>query len=252
MGKLDGRTAIVTGASRGLGHAIANSFVIEGADVVRPTREQLPYDLDTIGCEILINCAGEYGPIGAFETLSPGEWINTFFINFFVSAAMCRAVIPGMRSRGYGKIIQISGGGATQPMPNMSAYAASKAAVVRFAETLAEELRGTGIDVNSLAPGILNTRLLDQVIDAGAERAGADFHARMVRAKVSPQTNGNMQKAVDLAVFLASAESDGITGKLISAQWDKWQVPAIQQAMREKSDDWTLRRVTPETRVEQY
>ena len=83
-------------------------------------------------------------------------------VNLFGSVLCCRAVLPHFRANGYGKIIQLSGGGATSPLPRLSAYAASKAAIVRFAETLAEELRGTGIDVNAIAPGALNTRLLER------------------------------------------------------------------------------------------
>jgi NAD(P)-dependent dehydrogenase (short-subunit alcohol dehydrogenase family) len=117
-------------------------------------------------------------------------------------------------------------------MPGYSAYAASKAAVVRFAETLAEELRGTGIDVNSLAPGALNTRLKDQALAAGAD------------PNVYKDADANMQKACDLAVFLASAESDGITGKLISAVWDDWRSDTFRQACKHP-DAFTLRRAVP-------
>ena len=77
---------------------------------------------------------------------------------------MCRALIPHLKKQKYGKIIQLSGGGATKPLPNFSVYAASKAAIVRFSETLAEELRSFGIDVNSIAPGALNTKMLLQPI----------------------------------------------------------------------------------------
>ena len=77
------------------------------------------------------------------------------------------------RRSGYGKIVNLSGGGATKPLPRLSAYAASKAAVVRFAETLARGGEATtGIDVNAIAPGALNTRLLDEVLEAGPDKVG--------------------------------------------------------------------------------
>ena len=142
-------------------------------------------------------------------------------MNLFGSVLCCRAVLPHFRANGYGKIIQLSGGGATSPLPRLSAYAASKAAVVRFAETLAEELRGTGIDVNAIAPGALNTRLLDEVLEAGPERVGDAFYERALEQRSSGGT------PLDVAARLASssppATSDGITGKLISAPWDPWE-----------------------------
>ena len=124
-------------------------------------------------------------------------------VNLFGSVLCCRAVLPHFRANGYGKIIQLSGGGATSPLPRLSAYAASKAAVVRFAETLAEELRGTGIDVNAIAPGALNTRLLDEVLEAGPERVGDSFYERAVEQRSSGGTP--LELAARLAVFLASA-----------------------------------------------
>ena len=109
-------------------------------------------------------------------------------VNLFGSVLCCRAVLPHFRANGYGKIIQLSGGGATSPLPRLSAYAASKAAVVRFAETLAEEVRGTGIDVNAIAPGALNTRLLDEVLEAGPERVGDAFYERALEQRSSGGT----------------------------------------------------------------
>lgn len=247
--KLEGRMAIITGASRGLGKSIAEAFREVGAIVYAPDRQQCQ-KLDLTGGTwskwpiILVNNAGIYGPIGPTESVDWDEWVETLATNLLLSVQMCRAVVPTMRARGYGKIIQISGGGATKPMPNMSAYAASKAAVVRFAETLAEELRGTGVEVNSLAPGVMNTRLLDQVIAAGPEAAGEVFHQQMVSKKA--EGGDDIKKATDLAVFLASADSDGITGKLISAQWDEWPEPYFQRRMKFESDFLTLRRMVDE------
>jgi NAD(P)-dependent dehydrogenase (short-subunit alcohol dehydrogenase family) len=158
---------------------------------------------------------------------------------------MCRAVLPHMRRAGYGKIVQLSGGGATNPLPRISSYAASKAAVVRFAETLAEETRGAGIDVNCIAPGALNTRLLDQVLEAGAEAVGASFYERSLKQK---ETGGApLERGADLSVFLASAESDGLSGKLLSAVWDPWE-QLMEKIGDLPQDVYTLRRIVPKDR----
>ncbi len=139
-----------------------------------------------------------------------------------------------------------TGGGATSPRPLLSAYAASKAAVVRFAETLAEEVRGTGTDVNAIAPGALNTRLLDEVLAAGPERVGDAFYERALEQQSAGGTP--LDLPARLALFLASAESDGITGKLISAPWDPWeQFPSHAEDLR-GTDVYTLRRIVPADR----
>src|ERR1700679_517053 len=91
-----------------------------------------------------------------------------------------RAVLPLFRRQRAGKIVNLSGGGANTPLPRFSAYAASKAAVVRFTETPAEETRGAGIEVNAIAPGALNTRLLDEVLAAGADRTGEASYQRSI------------------------------------------------------------------------
>jgi NAD(P)-dependent dehydrogenase (short-subunit alcohol dehydrogenase family) len=151
-----------------------------------------------------------------------------------------------LKALGGGKIINLSGGGATSPLPSISAYAASKAAVVRFTETLAEELRPHRIDVNAMAPGPLNTRMLDEMLEAGPEAVGAAAHAKALKQKESggaPIGNG-----AELCVFLASAESDGITGKLISAVWDPWKVLAARREELANSDIYCLRRIVPEDR----
>jgi NAD(P)-dependent dehydrogenase (short-subunit alcohol dehydrogenase family) len=159
---------------------------------------------------------------------------------------LSRAVLPHFKQAGHGKIVQLSGGGATNPLPMLSAYAASKAAVVRFMETLAEETRRHRIDVNCIAPGALNTRLLDQFIAAGPDRLGAEFHARALRQK--DEGGASLETAAALAVFLGSTASDGITGKLISAVWDPWtQLPEHLEDLR-RTDVYTLRRIVPADR----
>jgi NAD(P)-dependent dehydrogenase (short-subunit alcohol dehydrogenase family) len=131
-------------------------------------------------------------------------------------------------------------------LPNLSAYAASKAAVVRFMETLAHEVRAHNIDVNAIAPGALNTRLLDEVIEAGAERVGAGFYARALEQQASGGTP--LERGVSLAVYLASAASDGITGRLLSAVWDPWATLGEHREELAATDVYTLRRIVPAER----
>ena len=280
---LAGRSAIVTGASEGLGAEIARHYVKAGANVLVCARsaeslgrgaEELrrlgsakqkiisltadvskPSDsekvakraLDEFGdLQILVNNAGVYGPKGVLEEVDWQEWTRSIEINLYGSVLMCRAVLPHFKQRKYGKIVQLSGGGATNPLPRISGYAASKAAIVRLAETLAEEVRDYRIDVNSIAPGALNTRLLDEVLAAGPEKVGAAFYEKSLKQK--DQGGSALSKGAELAVYLASEESDGITGRLLSAIWDPWSTLQEYADELRKSDIYTLRRIVPKDR----
>ncbi len=281
--KLKDRGIVITGASQGLGKAIAEACVAEGAHVVlcardgqllHQTRVELiaraapeqqilaqcadvsnPGDVHRLfelasqklpRLDGLVNNAGVYGPKGALEEIDLQAWWRSIEINLFGVALTCSEALPLFRRQGYGKIVNLSGGGATAPLPRISAYAASKAAVVRLTETLAEETRGTGIDINAIAPGALNTRLLDEVLSEGPDRVGAGFHERARKQK--EQGGVPLEKGADLCVFLLSAASDGITGRLISAVWDPWQdLPSHLEELR-RNDVYTLRRIVPADR----
>jgi NAD(P)-dependent dehydrogenase (short-subunit alcohol dehydrogenase family) len=280
---LESRNAIITGANQGLGLMIARAYVRAGAnvllcarnaDILEKAREETlslavpgqivlaqagdvskPEDVEKIvgvafaafpRLHILVNNAGIYGPMGFSEEVDWQEWIQTIEINLLGSVLMCRAVVPHFRQHRYGKIVQLSGGGATNPLPRISAYAASKAAVVRFAETLAEELRPFGVDVNSFAPGALNTRMMDELLEAGPEKVGSVFHERMVKLK--EQGGTPLERGAALTVFLGSAGSDGITGKLISAAWDPWEKFADHLCDLQNTEVYTLRRIVPKDR----
>jgi len=279
---LQGVRAMVTGSNQGFGLAVARHFVAEGARVflcarneermreaanalaaqatdgaVRWTRADVsdPADVSRLtqealeafgGLDALVCNAGVYGPKGAIEHVDWDDWVHAIHVNLMGTVLCCRSVLPHFRSQGRGKIIVLSGGGATKPMPFLTAYAASKAAVVRFAETLAGEVARAGIDVNSVAPGGLNTRLLDEVLEAGPESIGEAFYRQSLEQK---RTGGTpLEVGARLCAFLASSESDGITGRLISAVWDPWpELPAHRQEL-EASDIYTLRRIVPEDR----
>ena len=280
---LAGRAALITGANQGLGLAIARAYVEAGASVflcardasrldvarakvaavARPSQQVIAMPGD-VSCRadvervanaafeafpqvhILVNNAGIYGPMGLIEEVDWDAWVQAIEINLFGSILMCRALLPHFRRHQYGKIVQLSGGGATNPLPRISAYAASKAAVVRFAETLAEETRGSGIDVNAIAPGALNTRLLDEVLAGGPERVGQPFYERALKQK--EQGGAPLGKGAELAVFLGSAASDGITGKLLSAVWDPWETLGDHLDDLNRTDVYTLRRIVPADR----
>jgi 3-oxoacyl-[acyl-carrier protein] reductase len=281
--KLAGRHAIVTGAGQGLGAAITERFLAEGASVLvcartladlqalharlggglRDGQRLLIHEADVADpaavdglvsaalaafpkIDILVNNAGVYGPLGALEDVDWRAWVDAVNINLMGTVYITRCLLPHFKSRRYGKIICISGGGATNPLPRISAYAASKAAAVRFAETLALEVKEFGIDVNSVAPGALATRLMDQVVAAGPEAVSKAFHERMVKLRGEGATP--LEIGADLCVYLGGAESDGITGKLIAAVWDPWSSLQQHRADLDGTDIYTLRRIVPADR----
>lgn len=194
----------------------------------------------------LVNNAGIWGPKGRIEEIAWEEWQYAVEVNLFGVVHVCRSVIPLFRQHGYGKIVNLSGGGATAPMPHLSAYAATKAAVVRFTETLAGEVRDAHIDVNAMAPGALNTAMLDELLAAGPEKIGQDHYQRALKQKASG--GSSLTRAAALCVHLLSPQTDGITGRLISAVWDPWEKFDEFEKDLVKSDVYTLRRITPADR----
>jgi NAD(P)-dependent dehydrogenase (short-subunit alcohol dehydrogenase family) len=188
---------------------------------------------------VLVNCTGVLGPIGATATVSEDEWVNAIETNLIGSFSLTRAVLPAMVAQAKGKIIYFSGGGAAYARPYYTAYGASKAALVRFTESLAEELRDLQIDVNAIAPGPVNSRMWDQV------RSLQHPDPKTVEELRKLEETGGVppERAADLAVFLASDRSNGLSGRLISAVWDDWatldqRIPEIMN-----SEAGTLRRV---------
>jgi NAD(P)-dependent dehydrogenase (short-subunit alcohol dehydrogenase family) len=273
---LEGRNALITGAGRGIGAAIAMAFAAEGARLTISSRNREELEAVAKACradgarcsvhvadvserkpvqnlvqsagdvDVLVNCAGVYGPIGLLTDNDLDEWERGLRVNLLGTLYACREVIPGMVARGRGSIINLSGGGATAPLPNFSLYAVSKAGVARLTDTLAAELAGTGVRVNAIAPGLVDTKLQNDVLDAG-ERAGPLF-SRIRKARESGSGTTPVEVPAQLAVFLASDASDGLTGKLISAPhdpWREWDGPQIEKL--NGSAWYTIRRLDPFT-----
>lgn len=270
---LENKNIILTGAGRGIGREIAKKLASEGAqlaliarteselketlDIINPAKNNTFYktldisnetkvieSFDEIitrmkGVDCLINNAGIQHPIGLFNNTKLTDWKSNFKINLFGTVNCTFAVIKKMIEQKSGKIINMSGGGSTSPRPNFSAYGISKTAIVRFTETIAEELKGHNIFVNAVSPGAVNTKMLDEVLAAN-ENAGMEFNDAVKRKK---EGGNDPAIAADLICFLCSELSDGITGKLISAQWDKWNESAFQEMLRNDKNFGTLRRI---------
>lgn len=269
---LDNKTAIVTGGARGIGKEVAKLLVKEGANVVIVARTESEVN-DTVRelgedkvigiradvsqrkdaqkivaetlskfktVDILVNVAGVQAPIGPFYKNEMEEWVRNLEINLLGTVFMCREVLSVMLKNKNGSIVNFSGGGAASLRPNFSAYSVSKAGVVRFTEILADELRNLGIRVNAVAPGAVNTKMTEEIKEAG-DLAGKEAD----EAKERLEKNGDDARlAAELILFLVSDKSGSLTGRLISAKWDNWQEWSdkdIQKIMAE--DKYTLRRI---------
>lgn len=266
---------VLTGSSTGIGRATAEFFLKRGDSVWGLARsdqadlaaaysnfrysrvdvskwEQIDCAAKSVAQDMpqvdaLVACAGIQGAVGPAMTLDPEKWSETVRVNLDGTFFPIRAFYPLLRhASGRGKIVCFSGGGATKPRLNFSAYGVAKTGIVRLVETLSEEMRGDEIDINAVAPGAINTRLTDEVLQLGPEISGqAEYEAAL---KQKSTGGASLEKAIGLVSYLISSESDGITGRLISAPWDPWPTLGKHQGTLARSDVYTLRRIIPEER----
>ncbi len=273
--ELRGKRCLVTGGGRGIGRAIALALAREGARLALMARTESELDqtadlLSSMGVEalklrvdvgrreevdeaieellagwggidVLVNNAGVQGPIGRVEEVDPEDWMQALQVNLGGCFYCTRKVLPAMIAQGYGKIINLSGGGAVGPRPFFSAYSASKAGVVRFSENLAGEVAEYGIDVNAIAPGAVNTRMLDERLEAGAEVGAGEMDSDQ---QLLRDGGTDPECPAALVVYLSSPRSDGLTGRLLAAVWDRWEDFDIEAIMA--SESFTVRRLKEE------
>ena len=270
--QLDDRVCLIAGASGVIGQTVAREFLQQGARLALTYQSNLPAEFATwkkrepdrvltLRFDIrnrlqmklafaeairqfgrlhaLVNCTGVLGPVGPTAEVSEDDWATAVEINLLGSFYLTRAVLPLMLEQGGGKIIHFSGGGAAYARPFYTAYSASKAALVRFVESLAEELRGSKIEVNAIAPGPVESRMWEQM------RQVVKPDPRTLEELKHMEETGGIppERAAALAVFLASDRSNGLTGRLISAVHDDWAGlgSRIEEVMH--SEAGTLRRV---------
>jgi NAD(P)-dependent dehydrogenase (short-subunit alcohol dehydrogenase family) len=269
------RFVLITGGSRGLGAHLARRFWLDGYSLVVVARnhvdihsilDELPkcsnqsaiplvcdladaaktatllYSIKATipHLDVLVNNAATQGPIGPLCENDLSAWQRTLQVNLLAPVALCQGLLPLMKRPGGASIINLSGGGATGPRANFSAYATSKVGLVRFSETIADELKGDGIRVNCISPGAMNTAMLKEVL---AKSDAAGRREASLASEVLEKGGASMDRVADLALFLASDASKGISGKLISAVWDNWEEWPKHMEELSQGDVYTLRRI---------
>lgn len=185
----------------------------------------------------LVSAAGILGPIGALEQLPAEDVIETIAVNLVGTMLALRFALPHLRA-GRGRAVTFSGGGGTSPLPRYDAYAASKAAVVRLTENLAAHGE---VEINAVAPGFVATRMHDETLRAGPEAAGESYYER-TREQLA-EGGFPAREAAELVCFLLSDQARGISGRLISAQWDPWRDDDFRARLREDADLARVRRI---------
>ena len=267
---------VLTGSSSGIGRAIAEHLLSKGHKVWGIARSAQPElsakhgsHFKASACDVsdwsgmarvaeevastwghvdgLVACAGIQGEIGRLVDSDPTQWSHTVRANLDGTFYTLRAFYPLLKKASRrAKVVAFSGGGATKPRLHFSAYGVAKTGVVRLIETAAEELKAEPIDLNTIAPGAINTRLTEEVLALGPDKVGqAEYHAA-VKQKASG--GSSLEKAVGCVDWLLSPASDGVSGRLISAPWDPWATLGEHREALAKSDIYTLRRIVAEER----
>jgi 3-oxoacyl-[acyl-carrier protein] reductase len=248
--ELTGRSALVTGSSGGLGAAIAERLAAEGCDVLIHGRNarsaaevaervtsagvraavvlgDLSRDDDgdrvaaaavAFGVRIVVNNAGPLTEHD-WDSAEPADWLASLNGNVVSAVRVTRALLPSLRVRGWGRVINVGSRAATTPLPHLVEYSAAKAAVVNMTTSLARHLAGTGVTANCVSPGVIVTPTMQRMFQVRAEAAGETSGwselEPTVTAQYAPNPVGRLGRAADISAavaYLASPVADYVNG----------------------------------------
>lgn len=225
---LRGRRAIVTGGAQGIGLAVARRFAASGAEVIiwdsnedgalaaaggiggRARKVELTDDTDVAAAadeagtvDILVNNAGITGGNARLWEIEPDTWRQVMEVNLNAPYVICRALVPGMIERGYGRIVNVASIAGKEGNPNASHYSASKAALIALTKSLGKELAGTGVMVNCITPAAARTPIFDQM---------KQEHIDYMLSKIPMNRFLEPEEVAGLVAWLASEECAFSTG----------------------------------------
>ena len=262
----------ITGASSGIGEALARRFGADHQVFICGRRtdrldgivEQMPsvramacnvtdeqdvlkfaamIDAEAGGLDVVINCVGTFGEIGSLASTDTEKWWETLRVNLLGPYLTIKHCLPILERGRKPRIINFAGGGAFSPFPNYSAYACSKAALVRLTECLAAELQPKGIRVNAVSPGIIATDIHKATLAAGEMRAGRMQYRRTMA--ILAEGGPPLDNLINCVQAMLTPSFDHLTGKTISSNFDPWQTDDFLAHIDEivTSDLYTMRRI---------
>ena len=190
---------------------------------------------------VYFNCAGIQGTIDSINNLDISDYENVMSVNLYSGIYFTAQLANSLSSESTLRIIHFSGGGATSSRPFFAPYSLSKSSLVRFVENFAAEISQQRIFINAVAPGVLPSKMQSEITNQLKLAGTKDFKTASDSLNKSDQSH---TKLLDLCEFLTSSRSDGISGKLISAEWDAWENWPSHLEEIQNSELYTLRRVT--------